>query len=321
VWIVIAVLAFGATRSRLGYLRARKAQHQAERETAVARAVSGFLTGMLTWARPGAESGEGATVSEVLDAAAERLASERPYAHDPEVASAVRVALGDAYVAIGAYEKALVLYAGTVGKVHAKYTGALEGAAAAHVRRGELAKAETTLQEVLALEAELYTGADESQRAYTLASLASVLADQGRWDESLALHGESMALRRKYMGEESAPVAMSMSDIGVVLDRAGRWAEAEDTLRTTLAMSRRVFGDDHPQTADVRVRLASALAHQGQWTEAEATLRDAWEILSARLGPGNPRSRHAAEMLAEHYRETGAGDLADTWRRRAGGAQ
>ncbi|MDH3196671.1 MAG: tetratricopeptide repeat protein [Candidatus Krumholzibacteria bacterium] len=269
--VVLVTLAAGATQSRLGFMRARRAQHEAERDAAVARAVSGFLTQMLTSARPDPARGDTVTVRDVLDAAAARLESERPYAHNPEIASAVRLAIGEAYQAIGAYDAALPVVERAVGKVHVAYTNALAGAATMHAEAGDLEQAETLLREALELERELYRGADESQLAYTLGHLASVLAERGRWDEAVAWRRESLDLLRRHMGDDSPAVALSMSDLGVVLDGAGRWTEAEPVLVDAWEMLAERLGAEHPRAKSAAEILAAHYEASG-----EPDLADAW---------------------------------------------
>jgi len=270
--VVLFTLAAGAMQSRIGFRRALRAQHQAERDAAVARAVSGFLTNMLASAGPDPAGGDGLTVREVLEAAAARLESERPFAADPEIASAVRLAVGEAYQAIGAYDTALPLIERAVGKVHVAYTIALAGAAAQHADRGDLEEAEALLREALALERGLYEGADQGQLAYTLSHLASVLAERGRWDEAVARQRESLDLLRRYMGDDSPAVALAMSDLGLALDGAGRWTEAEPALVDAWEMLAERVGAEHPRAKSAAAILAAHYAADGA-TDLAATWR------------------------------------------------
>jgi tetratricopeptide (TPR) repeat protein len=270
--VVLVTLVASATRSRVGIVRARRAQHEAERDAAVARAVSGFLADMLVSARADEAGGVAVTVRDVLDAAAARLESERPFAGDPEIASAVRLAIGDAYEAIGAYDAALPVLERAVGKTHVAYTNALAGAAARHAEAGDLEQAETLLREALELKRELYRGADESQLAYTLGRLASVLAERGRWDEAVARRREALDLLRRHLGDDSPAVALSMSDLGVVLEGAGRWTEAEPVLVDAWEMLAERLGTGHDRTKRAAEILAAHYEANG-----ESDLADTWE--------------------------------------------
>jgi eukaryotic-like serine/threonine-protein kinase len=107
-WVAAAMLALSAGLAATWWLQleAERARADAEREAARAEAVSRFLSDdILGGASPGAVGFErDPTIRELLDRAAEGL-GER-FAQDPVTEAGVRVALGQAYQAIGARAEA-----------------------------------------------------------------------------------------------------------------------------------------------------------------------------------------------------------------------
>ncbi|MBS0659434.1 MAG: serine/threonine protein kinase [Verrucomicrobia bacterium] len=154
-----------------------------------------------------------------------------------------------------------------------------------YIRRtqGDSREAEAAFREMLALGPQLPR---ESRHlvGITLATLASTLADSGRFGEALATAREAVAEARRDGAAASGWAAFTLTVLGGFLTEAGEWSEAasllqesERILRQTLATSTLWLGDNLRNQAILALR-------QERFAEAEALAREAAGIYLQAFG-------------------------------------
>jgi eukaryotic-like serine/threonine-protein kinase len=135
----------------------------------------------------------------------------------------------------------------------------------------------TMLREILDKTATRLNGlkSQPTVEADLLATLGNVYADLGEYTNAVAMHRESLALRRKLWGNEHREVANGLYDFAVVLYAPGRFTEAEALCREAVAIRRKLPGPEHVDIATALDCLARILEAQGRLDEAVTTWQEA----------------------------------------------
>lgn len=312
--VAAAVLLFVvATALSVVYtVRVAAERDRAEAALLETRSALAFLQQMI-WAAGPEEGDPDMPIGAVLDSAAARIDAE--LADRPAVARTIHAAVGYAYMSMGRYE-----------------------AAEAHTRRA------------LALHGDALDGGDaDSARATLLVNLGLILTGQGRYDEAIPLHEESLALARELAPEghllavvlngyattltetgayaesaallkEAVPLYRAQSDdtgalralnnLVAILQYDGRHEEAIPRYREVAALMRAARGgDDHYQIGVVLSNLAASLSLTGQADEATATYEEALGVLERTVEPAHPNRLTSRISYAEHLMRMG--DLAE----------
>ncbi|MEM7003958.1 MAG: tetratricopeptide repeat protein, partial [Pseudomonadota bacterium] len=98
---------------------------------------------------------------------------------------------------------------------------------------------------------------------FSLNGLATNLVDQGRFEEGLALHRESVELRQELFGENSPAYTIGLFNLGNTQLAAGDFAGAESWFSKALPLANKIFGAEHPRTGAVRFALGITQIRQG----------------------------------------------------------
>lgn len=204
---------------------------------------------------------------------------------------------GDLEASIETSTELLELRRRSLGEEHPNYTQNLGNLANTHADMGHLVEAESLLRQALDIERRVLTGDARSDLAYTTNNLATVLADQGKFEEAIDLHLESLALRREFMGDDSPEVVISLGNLGFAYYGAGELAPAEARLRESLELGQTVFGPDHLRVAGTESKLARVLAVQGHLAEAERLARQSLSVHTAAVGDRGWRTGESHGLL------------------------
>ena len=160
---------------------------------------------------------------------------------DPLLAARLRTRFGQAYRALGLFERAEPYH-------------------------------RQALEQQIAL-----LGHDHLETIHNQNGLAVLLEDMDRYAEAESLALDALARARSALGEESPEVLSALNNLGVILSRTGREEEAEAMRREALAHHRRVLGDDHVETIVAIGSLGIQLHEVGDFEEAEPLLRECVE--------------------------------------------
>ncbi len=160
---------------------------------------------------------------------------------DPLLAARMRTRFGQAYRALGLFERAEPYH-------------------------------RQALEQQIAL-----LGRDHAETISNQNGLAVLLEDLDRYAEAESLALDALDRARAALGEDSKEVLSALINLGVILSRTGREEEAEATRREALGLHRRILGDDHPETIVAIGSLGIQLHEVGEFAEAEPLLRECVE--------------------------------------------
>ncbi len=144
---------------------------------------------------------------------------------------------------------------------------------------GDLAGAEATFRETLALQRRVHAG-DHPLVDAELHNLAVVLDERGKYVEAEAVCREDIAMQRRILSPESRNLAASRGRLGEIALRRGQYTEAEVYLRDALAILHRtpsVTWRDERQAylARALLRLAALLEARGDIGGAAVVMEEA----------------------------------------------
>ena len=240
-------LAAASVVSGVLYARAREAEQRARVEAQTSLDINRFLQEMLASAQPGVHADHELSVREVLERAADRLERE-PIEH-PEVGAALHATIGDAYRALGLFERA-----------------------------------EKHLEHALATDRA--RPAEPATLAKDLSALSLVRLEQGRYADAEALAREALALARALGPSRTVAEILVQLGRAVLLRAASTTAleEARVHYEEALALAQDPALGDRELTAKVYNELGAALASLGDNTGAVQHYRRALELHSELFG-------------------------------------
>jgi serine/threonine-protein kinase len=297
---------------------AQRAGAQAAQEARKAQATSQFLQDILASARPENARGREITVREVVDAAAQRLASETEVGREQQLVQAgVHATLGETYRALGSlraaaahFERALEIRRAQLGELDPDTIDALGDLGRARYALGEYDAAEPMLTRALALSEQVH-GAGAGQTVAAIADLASLYWAQGRLAEVEPLDRRNLAMRADALGPEHPDTLKSLHNLGVLHYSLGNPGEAEGLLRRAYDAQRATLGETHPDTLSSAANLAAALERLGHYQESLDLSRDTSRLRHDVLGPGHPDTLRARHNVAGTLRVLGEFDEAE----------
>ena len=225
--------------------------------------LNGMVRGELDWKKDlldqadignqaaGSERNRNITVRELLDRAAQGL--ETRFAGQERTEAAIRLTVGRAYRAVGAYapaqkhmERAVAIRQAKLGPVHPEI---LEG----------------------------------------MQNLAGLYSDRGDYGEARRLYEQVLKARRADGGDNNANMFQNMNDLGLLFLLRGMFDKAELLLQAALDARRAKLGPDHLETLESTLNLARLYSSRNQFHQAEPLHRRALEGLRIKLGPDHPR--------------------------------
>jgi CHAT domain-containing protein/Tfp pilus assembly protein PilF len=153
--------------------------------------------------------------------------------------------------------------------------------------------------------------------ARKLASEASPLVIQGKFNEALPLAQRVLAHREKVLGAEHPDVGAALNFLaGVHFDR-GEFKAAEPLYLRALAIREKAFGKEHLDVSETVNDLAVTYLNLGDYDRALPLYQRALDIYTKLLGPDNPQIAHALSNLAGPYHHKGDYTRAESLYRRA----
>ncbi|CUS13685.1 unnamed protein product, partial [Tuber aestivum] len=159
-------------------------------------------------------------------------------------------------------------------------------------------------------------GPDHPDTLMSANSLAVVLRNRGKHDESEAMHRHTMERRKKILGPDHPDTLMSANNLAIVLQDQGKHDEAEAMHRFTLERRVKILGPDHSDTLGSTNNLAIVLQAQGRHDESQAMYQLTLEGQEKILGPDHPDTLMSANNLAIALQNQGKHDEAAVMYRR-----
>jgi CHAT domain-containing protein/Tfp pilus assembly protein PilF len=122
-------------------------------------------------------------------------------------------------------------------------------------------------------------GDDDPETIWSIADLASVYVDLGRYPEAEPLFREAFDRRRKLFGEVHPDTLSSLQNLGALFEAVGRYADADQAYRQVLEKRRASLGDVHPDTLGSALGLGRVLSQESRFGEAEVLLKSTIEAI------------------------------------------
>ncbi|TQW04024.1 hypothetical protein IF2G_08338 [Cordyceps javanica] len=127
-------------------------------------------------------------------------------------------------------------------------------------------------------------GEDHPFTLTSMAILAILYRDQGRWDEAERLEVQVMETFKTKLGEDHLSTLISIVCLASTYGNQGLWDEAERLEVQVIETSKRKLGEDHPSTLTSMAHLALTYGNQGRWDEAERLEVQVMETFKTKLG-------------------------------------
>jgi len=269
--LVVALVVITAALARAG------------RQARIAEAVNDFLNrDLLAAPDPRNQVDRDVTMREVLDLAGDRI--EGRFDGEPAVEAAIRLTLGETYMNLGEYAKAVphlqrgldLRRAGGAGPGDLFDAVSLAGKAYTDLDRPD--EAEPLLDEALAIASDAF-GPDDERTIAALVDLASLHYKQGEVERAEPLFIEAVERgSRIHPGTEDTLSAIA--SLAMLLQRTKRYAEAEPLSVEAVEGYRMLLGATHPYTLTAQNNLAMLYSDTGRFEQAEPLFQD---VLATRL--------------------------------------
>jgi tetratricopeptide (TPR) repeat protein/transcriptional regulator with XRE-family HTH domain len=201
----------------------------------------------------------------------------------------------------------------------------LETPEAAHVldqlgwylrERAQHPDSEALLRRSLAIRESLF-GPDHLLTATSVANLARLTSDAGRYEEAATLYRRALGAHESVPDRADVETADALGGLASVYSQQGKLSDAEALYRRALEIYERTVGLDHPKTAFSLTTLAMLYRTQARWDEAEPLLHKALAIRERELGPDHPRVGIVLNNLAVVFADQQRYDEAEAAYRRA----
>jgi serine/threonine protein kinase/tetratricopeptide (TPR) repeat protein len=309
-----AETAEGLATERLGEVTRQK--QRAEEEAAIAKAVNDFLQQDLLGQADirnqplqggAAERNPNITVKELLDRAAKTI--EGKFAQQPLTEAAIRLTLGEAYLALGRYaetqshlERSVRLRAATLGANHSNTVTSKNNLARLYYRQAKYDQAETLYKEVIATRT-AQQGANHRDTLTSKNDLALMYRKQRKYDRAEPLFEEVLAARTDQLGPDHPDTLHTKNDLGVLYWDQRQYDRVEPFFKEVLAARAATLGPDHPDTLMSKHNLASLYDGQGKYDQAEPLFKEVIAIRTDKLGGDHPEtlmSKHNLGFLYWH---------------------
>ncbi len=309
--VALLVVAFAVTATLQANAVARQ-RDRAEAEAAKARAVNQFMRETLSAANPWEQSSD-VTVAEALDRATEKISSS--FVGQPEVEAEVRHTVGNAFNALGRYDRsrplleaALETRTRLLGREHPETVETLAALAQLAWRDSRFEEAISRSQELLELRRRVF-GDPSSEVGVTLDFLGRLLTDAGRYEEADRAIRDALAMSLALHGEQSVEVAACYQTQSILAQVWRQdYALAEELTRKEIEIKRAVTGGDSLDTASSLNNLGIFVMLQGRLEEAVTILEQAVETVRRVSGDRHPELAKGLENLGNAYYRLGRYD-------------
>jgi len=292
--------------------RALIERQRADDESAIAKAVNGFLQNdLLAQAGVSAQAGHGTKpdpdlkVRTALDRAAAGVSGR--FQKQPLVEAAIRQTIGRAYLDLGVYgeaekqmARALELRRGAVGDNRPETLESARDLGLTYYDEGKYPQAEGILTETLQVQRRVF-GPKHPSTARTMNDLAELYKEEGKLAPAERLVLGALDVQRAVLGPEHPDTLNTMYDLASLYRAEGAYQKAEPLFTKVIGVQRRVLGESHPNTLSSMSSLANLYRLEGKYGEAEPLQIMVVEIQHRLLGDEHNETLTAMSNLAVLY--------------------
>jgi eukaryotic-like serine/threonine-protein kinase len=309
---VFVVLVLGIVASTREAIQARRAQRQAQQETAIAQAVNDFLQNDLlaqASAYNQTESGSGPDpdlkVRTALDRAAQNIGGK--FKNQPEVEAAIRKTIGETYDDLGLYpeaaaqlQSALELNRLASGAENATTLSILADLASVDEKQGKYAETEKLAGQAVAADRRVF-GPDDPRTLRAMDYLAAAYGDEDKIAQAVAIHQQVIEGERRKLGPDDPTTLAAMDDLANTYINGEEYAKAEAMARQVVDARRRAPHSDAPQLTASLQNLAAAYTGEGKFADADAVYSQELEIDRRIFGPDHAKTLLVTQSLAWNH--------------------
>jgi len=142
---------------------------------------------------------------------------------------------------------------------------------------GDLEESTQLLEQVI-VQRERSSGVNTEEYATTLNNLASMYAQQERYDEAIVLQEKAMRVLKDAVGQDNVTNAIFSQNMAGFLLLAGKKREAEQVLASVPALLEKHLGPDHPALSEVLLELSELNEQLGNSSRAKELQKRATEV-------------------------------------------
>jgi eukaryotic-like serine/threonine-protein kinase len=272
------------------------------------------INGVATDSGQGLSPRPNITLREALDRAAKKLNTQ--FKAEPLVEAHIRYALGQSYLQLGQYQKALeqLESAVEISKQRAgpngRTTQMAEVALARTYRHWGRVSEAIELHEKIRDVQMAQLGAEDLVTLVNLHHLAESYAKDGRHSEALTLQKQVSETYLRKLGPEHENTLATLQSIGVIHYSSGNFGEALEIFEKLQIAMPKILGDDHVRTMDLRQQLGVIYWRRKQHDKAIAVFESLLPSVRQVYGATHPETYSLMTNLGVNYREQGRTDEA-----------
>jgi serine/threonine-protein kinase len=282
----------------------------AEREARRATVVKDFLIGLFEVSRPEISLGREISARELLERGSRR--ADTVLAGQPELRAELLAILASIHRSLGNLDLADSMFARAVAEwreitgdeAPPELAAALTGWALVQLERGELAAAESSLVQALAMQRRHYAEEDTIVLT-TVSGLAAIARRRDEHARAESLSAYVLDATRRQLGEDHLETARAMSNYATLIGDLGQHERADTFYRRALAIRERRLPADHPDILLILDNIGSTARTLGRYDESEARFRDVLARRRRVQGEHHPDVAWTAAALATSLERQG----------------
>ena len=269
------------------------------RERDRADRVAKFMIGLFKVSDPNERVGNTVTAREVLDKAAKDI--DAGLTKDPELQSRMMRVMGRAYLNLGLFSRAKVLFERSlqlggsfVDQRDSDTLRAMHDLAWVLMQDGQLAEAEKLERKLLDIQRRVM-GPDQDDTLNTMGELAYTLCQEGKCAQGVKLNREVLEKQKRTIGPDAHGTLITRDNLAMMLRDDGNIEEALVLQQDSLDRHLRVQGVENLSTINAMLNLAEIQRDAGQDDKALESLNRLLDVGQRVLGPDQ------GEMYAAKY--------------------
>jgi eukaryotic-like serine/threonine-protein kinase len=280
---------------------------EAARESATARAVSGFVVGIFQESDPSESLGREVSARDLLARGRARL--DTALRDQPAVRSELWGVLGVVHREMGLLPQAdsllrrsIDLAVRTQGATHHDVARGLADLARVFLQTGELDAADSVLQRALAIR-RASLGATHPDVAETLTLFTTLEFERSNYGPAERYARDALAIDLANFGPSDLRVARDLGELASALTEAGAYLRADSAYQAAIAIQRAQLSPDHPSLVLNLSNLAALTHKRGEPALAERLARDVLVRRRRVLPRGHPDVANAIGGLVGPLRQ------------------
>jgi serine/threonine protein kinase len=291
-------------------------KERADEEADTSAAVSDFLindllnqAGSKAQAQRKFQPDPNLTIRQALDRAAAAVSDK--FRDRPKLEATIRRTLGDAYLQVGHYEKAIVqlrqsadIFKAYLGLKHAKTLAGLHSLALAYQHAGKATEAISLIEQVRDVQIK-DLGPEHPDTLRTLNNLVAAYQAAGKTTEFIATFEQIRNAQVQTLGPDHRDTLITRHNVAWAYLDAGRTTEAIAQFEELLDVKVKKLGPDHPETLPTLLNLGTAHWKVKQFDKSIPLFESLLTASGKVHGEQHPDTLDVLANLGVNYRDAG----------------